>query len=50
MPKTVSELQSANEDYMHLYNDRPYLNIKEWTVQDIDSNPEELGLACSLLK
>jgi electron transfer flavoprotein beta subunit len=48
--KTVSELQSANEDYMHLYNDRPYLNIKEWTVQDIDSNPEELGLAGSPTK
>ncbi len=48
--KTVSELQIANEDYMHLYNDRPYLNIKEWTVQDIDSNPEELGLAGSPTK
>jgi electron transfer flavoprotein beta subunit len=48
--KTVSELQNSNEDYMHLYNDRPYLNIQEWTVNDIESNPEELGLSGSPTK
>ncbi len=48
--KTVTELQNSNEDYMHLYNDRPYLNIVEWTVADIESNPEELGLTGSPTK
>lgn len=48
--KTVSELQNSNEDYLHLYNDRPYLNIKEWTVNDIESNPVELGLSGSPTK
>jgi electron transfer flavoprotein beta subunit len=48
--KTVSELQTSNEDYMHLYNDRPYLNIVEWTVNDIESKAEELGLTGSPTK
>jgi len=42
--KTVSEIQSANEDYLHLYNDRPYLNITEWSVNEIDHDPAQLGL------
>jgi electron transfer flavoprotein beta subunit len=42
--KTVSEIQSANEDYLHLYNDRPYLNITEWSVNDIQTDPAQLGL------
>jgi electron transfer flavoprotein beta subunit len=48
--KTVSELQNSNEDYLHLYNDRPYLNIAEWTVNDIEANPQELGLTGSPTK
>lgn len=48
--KTVSELQNSNEDYLHLYNDRPYLNIVEWSVNDIESHPEELGLTGSPTK
>jgi electron transfer flavoprotein beta subunit len=48
--KTVSELQNSNEDYLHLYNDRPYLNIQEWTVSEIESHPDELGLAGSPTK
>jgi len=43
-------MQDANEDYLHLYNDRPYLNIREWTVQDIEVNPDELGLTGSPTK
>ena len=48
--KTVTELQDSNEDYLHLYNDRPYLNIKEWTVQDIEVDMNELGLTGSPTK
>ena len=48
--KTISEMQDANDDYLHLYNDRPYLNIKEWTVQDILVDHNELGLTGSPTK
>ncbi len=48
--KTVTELQNSNEDYLHLYNDRPYLNIPEWTVGEIEVNHEELGLSGSPTK
>ena len=48
--KTVSELQNSNEDYLYLYNDRPYLNIKEWTVNDIEVEQEQLGLSGSPTK
>jgi electron transfer flavoprotein beta subunit len=33
-----------------LYNDRPYLNIVEWTVTDIESEASELGLTGSPTK
>ena len=48
--KTVSELQNSNEDYLHLYNERAYLNIQEWTVNDIESEPNQLGLSGSPTK
>ncbi len=48
--KTVTELQKENEDYTSLYNDRPDLNIPEWTVNDIETDPEQLGLTGSPTK
>lgn len=42
--RTVSEIQTANEDYLYLYNERPYLNIAEWSVNNIEADPEQLGL------
>ncbi len=48
--KTVSEIQTAAEDYLHLYNDRPYLNIREWPVSRIDADPSQLGLEGSPTK
>ena len=48
--KTISEMQEANDDYLHLYNDRPYLTIKEWTVQNIEVEMNELGLTGSPTK
>ncbi len=48
--KTITELQNSNEDYLHLYNDRPYLNISEWTVNDIEADQQELGLTGSPTK
>ena len=48
--KTVTELQKLNEDYTMLYNDRPELNIPEWTVNDIETDAEQLGLTGSPTK
>jgi electron transfer flavoprotein beta subunit len=48
--KTVTEQQNANEDYLTLYNDRPYLVINEWSVNEIDAEPVQLGLSGSPTK
>jgi electron transfer flavoprotein beta subunit len=48
--KTVTELQKENEDYTTLYNDRPQLNIPEWTVNDIETDASQLGLTGSPTK
>jgi electron transfer flavoprotein beta subunit len=48
--KTVSERQSASEDYLHMYEERPYLNVKEWSVYDIETELSQLGLAGSPTK
>lgn len=48
--KTVTERQDANEDYLGMFNDRPYLNIHEITVNDIDADIEQLGLSGSPTK
>ncbi|MFV0592915.1 MAG: electron transfer flavoprotein subunit beta/FixA family protein [Draconibacterium sp.] len=48
--KTITELQKENEDYTHMYNDRPELNIPEWTVNDIETDPAQLGLTGSPTK
>ena len=48
--KTVSERQNANEDYLSLFNDRPYLNIPEWTVNEVEVDPAQLGLSGSPTK
>jgi electron transfer flavoprotein beta subunit len=48
--RAVSEMQNADEDYIALHNNRPYLNIGEWSVNDIETNAEELGLTGSPTK
>jgi len=48
--KTVTERQDQNEDYLSLYNDRPYLNIQEMTVADVEVDAEQLGLTGSPTK
>lgn len=42
--RAAQEMQDANEDYMNLLNERPYLKITEWSVNDIQSDAQELGL------
>jgi electron transfer flavoprotein beta subunit len=48
--RTVTERQEASEDYTHLYDSRPFLNIREITVSDIKAEPEQLGLSGSPTK
>lgn len=48
--KAASEAQNADEDYTTLVNQRPYLKITEWSVNDIESDPKDLGLSGSPTK
>ncbi len=47
---TITERQDASEDYLALHSDRPYLNIDELTVNDIETDVEQLGLSGSPTK
>lgn len=48
--KAASEIQKAGDDYISLASSRPYLNIDEWSVNDIISDKDELGLKGSPTK
>lgn len=48
--RTVSELQDATEDYLQLYNSRPYLQILELSVADVQADLVQLGLSGSPTK
>ncbi len=47
---TITERQDDSEDYITMYTQRPYLNIEEWGVQDIDADVKDLGLSGSPTK
>ena len=48
--KATQEMQEADEDYINLLNNRPYLKITEWSVNDIKCDVNELGLTGSPTK
>ncbi len=48
--KTVTEIQEQSEDYINLIEDRPYLKIEEWSVNDIETDQKWLGLTGSPTK
>ncbi len=48
--KTVTERQVENLDYIDIYDSRPYLNLTEWSVADVDADPAECGLSGSPTK
>lgn len=48
--KTVSEKQNSNSDYTNLFEIRPYLNLTEWSVTDVDADLNNVGLAGSPTK
>ena len=43
-------LLPETEDYLELHNTRPYLEIPEWTVDDLDADLDWLGLSGSPTK
>jgi electron transfer flavoprotein beta subunit len=48
--RTSTERQEASEDYIDLVSERPYLNIAEWSVNDIQTDIKQLGLSGSPTK
>lgn len=48
--KTVTERQDANIDYTDLFSKRPYLNLQEWSVADVDADVQQCGLSGSPTK
>ncbi len=48
--KTVTERQAENIDYIDLYSNRPYLNLTEWSVADVNADVEQCGLSGSPTK
>ncbi|MCF8218846.1 MAG: electron transfer flavoprotein subunit beta/FixA family protein [Bacteroidales bacterium] len=48
--RTIGELQNETEDYTNMGNAKSVHKISEWTVDDLDINPENLGLQGSPTK
>ena len=48
--RTVTELQDETKDYTELYTQRPYLQIDEWTADDLHADVGMLGLSGSPTK
>lgn len=47
---TAAELHNESEDYIRLHDRRPYLDIVEWSVNDLMAEDKYLGLAGSPTK
>jgi len=48
--KTKTELQAVNEDYFNSFKERPYLNIEELNLDDLQCDMERVGLTGSPTK
>ena len=48
--KTVTEKQELNDDYLGLFDMRPYLNLTEWSVADVKADVKACGLSGSPTK
>lgn len=48
--RSLGELQNTSEDYLQIHKNRPYLQIEEWSVDDIGADTEHLGLSGSPTK
>jgi len=48
--ETITEMQHDTDDYIELHDARPFLNIQEWTVDDLNADVDWLGLSGSPTK
>ncbi|MEI7677566.1 MAG: electron transfer flavoprotein subunit beta/FixA family protein [Bacteroidales bacterium] len=48
--KTITEKQNMNVDYTDMFDGRPYLNLVEWGVTDVDAELVQVGLSGSPTK
>lgn len=49
--RAACPLERSSEDrYSSLYEERPYLNLNQWSVADVDGDPSQCGLAGSPTK
>lgn len=48
--RTITERQTENIDYIDIYSSRPYLNLTEWSVADVNADVEQCGLSGSPTK
>lgn len=48
--KTISEKQNLDSDYTGLFEQRPYLNLTEWSVNDVKAELSCVGLSGSPTK
>ena len=48
--KTPTECQNASEDYLQLTQDRPYLQLSEWSSEEIGIDSSRIGLKGSPTK
>ncbi len=48
--KTATEKQQGNLDYEELYSKRDYLNLREWSVADVNGDLAQCGLSGSPTK
>ncbi len=48
--RTVIETQTEDKDYTDLFKAKSYLNIPVWTADDLNAEPEKLGLSGSPTK
>lgn len=48
--KTVTEKQELSADYTELFSNRPYLNLEEWSVTDVNADVRACGLSGSPTK
>lgn len=48
--KTTTERQAEDLDYTNLFDSRPYLNLAEWSVNDVNADIKQCGLSGSPTK
>lgn len=48
--KTITERQADSTDYIDMYSARPFLNLTEWSVADVEADVEQCGLKGSPTK